>query len=399
MDGKKSKYSQGFVRKRGTNWQAVISWQEDGTQKSIAKSTGIKCEENSNRGKASAEAFLRAWRDELVRTEEEAQTTSRTSFIEYVRDFIAMKESMKTVEATTIVGYTSSMKQLLGSPIANKPISEITSRDIEEWERMLVEQGLSPATISHTHVFMKQVMSKAKKRGDVVENPFDDVDAPKRVAKPINALDKDGIKKLNAALDIYTDDAAFVLAVRLALMTGMRQGEICALRWKDIDLERNEIHVAYALKRVRGTYVLGSPKTQKSSRIIPVGPMLAAELAEHLEKSKLACAQLDTPWLDDNYVVGSPIDGSFFNAHILSRKWHIFSRMIGLTGTQNEGVRFHDLRHTFATHAIASGQDVKTVSVILGHANAAMTLNIYSDALEDSKRQSMDALDSILSAA
>lgn len=61
-------------------------------------------------------------------------------------------------------------------------------------------------------------------------------------------------------------------------------------------------------------------------------------------------------------------------------------------------MRFHDLRHTFATHAITSGQDVKTVSAILGHANAAMTLNIYSDALADSKRTIMDMLDSVFSA-
>lgn len=368
-------------------------------QKSVAKSTGIKCEKSGNRGKTLAEDFLRSWRDELVRTEDEQKTHSKTPFIEYVKDFINMKEAMGAVEHTTIVGYTSHMKQLLGSPIAEMPISQITSRDIEDWERMLVEQELAPATISHAHVFMKQVMGKAVKRGDIAKNPFDDVDAPKRKAKPVNALDKEGIRKLNAALDGYKDDAAFVVAVRLALMTGMRQGEICALRWRDIDFARNELHVSYALKRLKGKFVLGSPKTQNSVRTIPFGKVLANALEDLLVKSKQKCEELDVPWTNDNFVIGSPIDGTFYNGHILGRKWHMFSRLVGLTGTQTEGVRFHDLRHTFATHAIASGQDVKTVSVILGHANAAMTLNIYSDALEDSKRQSMDVLDGILSVA
>ena len=181
-------------------------------------------------------------------------------------------------------------------------------------------------------------------------------------------------------------------------MTGMRQGEICALRWKDIDEKRREIHITHSLKRVNGRYKLGSPKTENSIRTIPYGNELSKALGERRRAAERECAALDTRLSDDSYVVGSPIDGRFYSPQVLGKNWHTFSRICGLKGTQNQGVRFHDLRHTFATHAIASGQDVKTVSAILGHANAAMTLNIYSDALADSKRTSMDMLDGVFSA-
>lgn len=391
-------YTKGFVRKHGGIWQAVICWQENGKQHRISKSTGIECMANGNRGKGAAEDFLRRWRDELVlEASRENAFSSSTPFIDYVSQFIRVREGNGKVEDTTLRTYYTHKKRLMGTALGNMPIKDITYRDIEEFEQDLLDDGLSSSTRSHIHVFLKQVLEKACRSGDLIANPFDLVDAPRRERKPINALDKSGIKKLNKNLAEY-EEGPFKLAVRLALMTGMRQGEICALRWKDIDEKRREIHITHSLKRVNGRYKLGSPKTENSIRTIPYGNELSKALGERRRAAERECAALDTRLSDDSYVVGSPIDGRFYSPQVLGKNWHTFSRICGLTGTQNQGVRFHDLRHTFATHAIASGQDVKTVSAILGHANAAMTLNIYSDALADSKRTSMDMLDGVFSA-
>jgi len=391
-------YTKGFVRKHYGVWQAVVCWQEDGKQFRISKSTNIECVPNSNRGKGAAEDFLRRWRDELVlEASQENAFSSSTPFIEYVSQFIKVREGNGKVEDTTLRTYYTHKKRLMGTALGDMPIKDITYRDIEDFEQDLLEEGLSSSTRSHIHVFLKQVLEKARRSGDLVANPFDLVDAPRRERKPINALDMEGIKKLNKKLSEY-EESPFKLAVRIALMTGMRQGEICALRWRDVDEKRREIHVTHSLKRVSGRYKLGSPKTENSIRTIPYGNELAKALETRRKAAKAECAELDAKLPDDAYVIGSPIDGRFYSPQVLGKNWHTFSRICGLKGTQNQGVRFHDLRHTFATHAIASGQDVKTVSAILGHANAAMTLNIYSDALADSKRTSMDMLDSVFSA-
>ena len=391
-------YSNGHVRKHKGTWQATISWQEDGSQHRMSKSTGIECSKDGNRGKGAAEEFLKRWRDELVLEDSRNLSANSTSpFIEYVKDYISIRETNGKVEDTTLRTYYTHRNRLAGTTLASIPINEITHKDIESFEEQLYLDGLSGSTRSHIHVFLKQVLEKARRCGDLASNPFDLVDAPKRTRKPINALDADGVKLLNSRLSDYVE-GPFRLAVKLALMTGMRQAEICALRWKDVDLEKREIHVVHALKRVGGLYKIGTPKTESSVRTIPFGKELARELTLRLDATKAKLAELDSAWNENLYVIGSPLDGSFYNPQVLGKNWHVFSRMCGLKGTQNEGVRFHDLRHTFATHAIASGQDVKTVSSILGHSNAAMTLNIYSDALADSKRVSMDRLDDLLSA-
>ena len=219
-------YTKGFVRKHGGIWQAVICWQENGKQHRISKSTGIECMANGNRGKGAAEDFLKRWRDELVlEASHENAFSSSTPFIDYVSQFIRVREGNGKVEDTTLRTYYTHKKRLMGTALGNMPIKDITYRDIEEFEQDLLDDGLSSSTRSHIHVFLKQVLEKARRSGDLIANPFDLVDAPRRERKPINALDKSGIKKLNKNLAEY-EEGPFKLAVRLALMTGMMPASI-----------------------------------------------------------------------------------------------------------------------------------------------------------------------------
>ena len=95
-------------------------------------------------------------------------------------------------------------------------------------------------------------------------------------------------------------------------------------------------------------------------------------------------------------MVGSAVESTWKSPQGLSQDWHQLARVLRLTGTQGRPPTFHDLRHTFATIAVSTGVDIKTVSVLLGHADPAMTLRVYADSLEDSKRAGMERLDGIL---
>jgi integrase len=103
-------------------------------------------------------------------------------------------------------------------------------------------------------------------------------------------------------------------------------------------------------------------------------------------------------WDEGLYVAGDAVTGAFGNPEVLGREWAALTAAEGWRGTQGEHVRFHDLRHTFATPAIANKMDVMTVASILGHRDVSTTLNVYAIALEESKRKTMDAVDGILSA-
>ena len=191
------------------------------------------------------------------------------------------------------------------------------------------------------------------------------------------------------------------MAVRLAIATGMRRGEICALRWQDIDLESSSptIHVVHALTQDKGFKLdtLKDPKGGDTTRDVPIGPKLQSWLKEHRSCQESELHQLDFAFDNSLYVVGNPLDKSFKKPEVLGREWRMLARAEGWKGSQGEPPRFHDLRHTFATLAIQDKvMDVMALSRILGHKDASMTLNIYADALEESKRNGMDAYDATL---
>ncbi|WP_322354139.1 site-specific integrase [Paratractidigestivibacter sp.] len=401
-------YANGCVAKNHGKWLAIITWQEDGKQRRMTKTTGVRCYEDkidektgkvkkNSTGKALAEAVLRAWRDELVAAESAGEEVrgSELTVREYVLSYIEDKERAGTVRDVTTKGYRTALGHLTGTGLGDARMADVTHREIMDWEQGLVEEGLAPATISHIHVFLKQVFAWARKVGDLAGNPFDLVEAPKRVAKPINALPPSEAKRLREALEGF-GPSPLATAVGLAMMTGMRQGEICALRWQDVDLEANIIHVNHALTRVSGRFELAAPKTATSRRTIPFGARLKQALVARKESMQADVAEFGGAWDEGQYVIGSALEGTWKNPQVLGKEWHQLARVLGLKGTQGAVPKFHDLRHSFATIMVASGADIKTVSVLLGHADPAMTLRVYADCLEDSKRAQMEKLDGML---
>ena len=402
-------YTKGFVRRdfKSNTWYAVLTWMEDGKQRRISKSTKVRCypdkqgaKTRDNRGKAKAEQFLARWRSELVA--EEARTEAETAIPSvgtplhlYARSYVEAKERSGKVAHTTIVGYRSHLRHLEGTELGETPVCKVTPKAVEEWEAMLAENGLAPTTRSHIHVFVKQVFGWGVRRGELARNPLDLVAAPKHPRKPVNSLNADGVKTMYESLE-GEGASGFATAAKLAVATGMRQGEICGLRWIDVDMQGRVIHIHHSLAREKGGHKLGAPKTATSVRSIPFGDGVAATLEARLEKMQGKCSVCGE-WDDALYVCGNPISGTPLNPQVLGREWRTFARIARLVGSQGEPPRFHDLRHTFATLAIAGKVDPKTVSSLLGHASIQMTMDVYADALGETKRTAMNELDSVLS--
>lgn len=315
------------------------------------------------------------------------------------------------VERSTAAEYSRLLDKLITPALGTVELDSLAPDAVQSWVNGLTE-SYSPVTVRKALVLLRSAMNQAVERDRLPKDPTRGVKPPKQGAPKPNALDERGRAKV--ARFVAVDPSAPVsIGISLALFMGMREGEICGLKWRYVDLDNGIVSVRETLghdtaKRKRDlkdgerqtndnrrTYVK-EPKTGGSVRDIPVPPILLEALRQRkadMTAERIALgAGAD---LTDVYVLGSA-DGSFMQPNYLAKKWRAAAEALELVGTQGKRPTFHDLRHTFATAAIAHGVDIKTVSSAMGHANAAMTMNTYADADPDAKRRGIQKLASAI---
>lgn len=248
----------------------------------------------------------------------------------------------------------------------------------------LTARGLSSSTVGKSFRLLKQCMAIAVRDEMLLRNPCDGVRPPRRekVRPGINALDSAERSRLKSLLASVEPDP-MVVGASIALYTGLRRGEVCGLRWRDVDLERGVLWVRKAIGVADGRTYLKDSKTGHD-RDVALPATLVATLREWRRD----------PRSGEVYVVGR--GDRWADPSVLGREWGMFAKLNGVRGTEGRLCTFHDLRHTWATAAVAAGIDIKTVSSNLGHANAAMTLNIYASADPEAKRRAAEVMDGVI---
>ena len=402
------------MAKHNGKWRAYLEYTEPGSKRRrITMTTSVKCYDDvidpttgevlkrDNRGKGQAELALQKWRTELIEKEaREPEATpnhmsagAETSLYEYSSEYL----SHHHVKATTLDGYRAALRRLAGTEAGNTPLKFLTAKDIKRWESDMYSDGLTQTTVAHYHAFVAQVIKFAVAVGDLTRNPLGAMKAPRRKPKPVNSLNPATAKSVISVLDSL-GATPLSIGARLGLMCGLRRGEICALRWQDVDLEHHVLHINHALTKDRG-YRLDTPKDPEggdATREIPIGRKLEGWLARRREEMRSSLEELSGIWSDELYVIGNPLNGKPQNPDVLGREWKILATLNKWAGTQGQIVTLHDLRHSFATLCVANHMDIMCLASILGHRDASITLNIYSIALEQPKRASMERMDLIL---
>jgi integrase len=170
----------------------------------------------------------------------------------------------------------------------------------------------------------------------------------------------------------------------------MRQAELLGLRWRDINIDMLSISVSQVLYKRRGVYTFKEPKTEHSRRRICMTAKLALYLREYRKERENIYLERDQILGLDSLVFANP-DGTPFNPSVLSHDFQRFVKRIGLAG-----VRFHDLRHSFASLMLLQGANPKVISEALGHASVGFTLQVYSHIIEGMQANAMTLLDKIL---
>lgn len=273
--------------------------------------------------------------------------------------------------------------------IADLPISDLKSLKIQEFYNSLIKEKITPNTVKKAHKLLRQFFNYAEKEGYIIKNPCINTTLPKK-KKEINNIIGDRKNKFQyfsedevKELLILFKNTRYENVIKFALGTGMRKGEILGLQWKDIDFENKEIHVIHNLSYIASiddngartyTTVLQTPKSENSIRIIPMSNKIY-DLLNSLDKNS-------------DYVFSSR--GSHFDIKWTEKFW-----TKTLKGTNLEGKKFHDLRHTFATMLLLNGANLIQLKELLGHSSVKIT-EIYLDVLPKSKQEIVNKIDYLL---
>jgi integrase len=385
------KYTSAMLRevksKSGKRWKGILKYKDDGGKwRQVAKTFGADV-----RTKTAANKALQQWRDQMERdAEKQGLPSADTTVSEYVTAYIDTIEAAGTVRPSAISDYRTSCKRI-SEGIGDVKLADLTPAMIQAWEAKLLKSGKSVNTVLKYHRLLNSVCKHAISVRDLDWNPCTAVKKPKRVAPSPNSLDANQHARLSATLNVMGATPT-VTAATIALYTGMREGEICGLKWKCYDAKSGIIHVERAIAKAGGKKYETTPKTEAGRRDIPVHPDLADMLSRRRERMvnelQEAGITLNDAEFGELYVCGA-IDGRYLDTTILSRSWKSLAESFELMGTQGRRVTFHDLRHSFATRAIANGADVKAVAAVLGHADAHVTLNVYADADKESKARAV----------
>ena len=236
--------------------------------------------------------------------------------------------------------------------------------------------GLSPLTVQHIHRLLRKALHQAVRWEIIEKNPADGVEAPRVQRKEMVALDRDGLAALLRALR----GTKLYLPTLLAATTGMRRGEILALRWSDVDLQAGTLRVARSLEQTAAGLNFKEPKSRYSKRTISLANATVDALKTHR-------ATHDTG--PDGLVVCRP-DGTPYPPNQLSAEFHRAAHGNGFA------VRFHDLRHTHASNLLRDGVPVNVVSRRLGHAEPSITLNVYSHVLPGMQEEAAAKVDAMM---
>ena len=231
--------------------------------------------------------------------------------------------------------------------------------------------------------------------GLVPENPCKRAEAPKAEEIDVQALEElDVAKLLNALQDAPTQ---FSVITQLALFTGARRGEICGLRWSDVDLDAGTISIERTLQYIPGKGTMfTSPKTKRSRRCIKIGPDCVQLLQEYRKHQKAERFKIGSEWMRKVEIEGKTVEND-----LLFTKWNgapidpktVTTWFPGFLAAHNlPPVHFHSLRHTNASLLIAAHVPVTAVSGRLGHAKTSTTTDIYAGFIRSADAAAADAL-------
>lgn len=300
----------------------------------------------------------------------------------------------RLVRPRTYERYREAVYLHLIPALGQHQLQKLTVQHLQMFYTLKEQAGLAPATIIYYHSVLHNALNTAVKRGLLARNVCDLADPPRKQRYEIQLLTEEQAKKLLVAIRGHKWEALYMLA----LVTGLRRGEILGLKWQDINIVGGTLQVRRILSRVPTqtperphVYVEAEPKTKRSRRSVVIASFALDTLIQHKVHQLEAKYKAGTEWQEHDYVFCTSLGKPLNPNHVVEELKKLLERA-GLPE-----IRFHDLRHSAATLLLSAKIHPKIVQEILGHTQISTTMDIYSHVLPGMQEEAMHTLHNVLS--
>ena len=380
MANKRRPQGDGTIRKRSDGrWEAriIVGHKNDGSP--MYKSAFAKTQKSALK---QLHQLIELYRD--VDLTEDCRMTLGEWLDKWLDEYMIF-----TIRESTLDSYRAMVKNQVKPFIGSKQISSLTTADMQKFYNKIKKEGrvrehpihgktLADSMVRGVHMMLHEALDTAVKERLIAKNPTNGTTVPKCNYPEKQIL---GDNQLETFLEAIKGHEYWCDFFYVEVMTGLRRGEICGLKWQDINFEENKLQVKRSVSVKKGGGVsIGETKTETGVRSILMPPSVAEVLQNRKQRAI-------TEWVFPNFMhPEQPISPA-----TAYRKLKIILKHAGLPL-----IRFHDLRHTFATHATHGGVDPKTLGGILGHTNASFTLDTYTHVTSDMQKAASNIVGNIM---
>lgn len=311
---------------------------------------------------------------------------SRQTVEQYLASWLEAKRP--SLKASTFAVYAGRVRVHINPVIGRVKLSALTAQHVQQVMTVCQSKGLSGKTANEVYSELHQALRSAERLGLVARAVSERVSRPRGASRDMRPLSPEETNRFLEAARGHWLEPLF----RLALTTGMRRGELLALRWRDVDLAGKRLAVVATMGYVRGEPVYTAPKTRRSRRQIALASEMVEALRAHRHQQLTWRLKAGAAWQGDAYdaVFGDELG---FPLRVGRVVWQ-YKRLLAEAGLPS--IRFHDLRHTCATLLLSRGIHPKVVSELLGHATVSMTLDRYSHVLPHMQDDAARAIGDVL---
>lgn len=357
-------------RKKGKVWQARLKYKDfDGKWRETSKILP-NCS-----GKKEAKKLAKEWFDEMNEASSLSPTFNKDKTVsEVIINYMNYQLQNGEIEQSTYHNRAYVIAGLVEPYIGDISFISLDRISIMNWLSKLNSKGLSQGTIGIAFYTVKKTYNYYYGIGELTKNPFSGVKPPKTNNPKTTHLTKEQMEHFISCLE--NEKPKFRMACYLAFYAGLRRGEICGLRWRDIDFDLGVISINSAVG-IGDTNYTKQPKNRTSIRTFPIVPQLLKELKENKEEPNY-------------FVIGNKTD--YLTPAVLG---HYFKRFVdanNIIDAYGKPITLHSLRHNLGAVGIASGMDIASLSKMMGHSSRAMTLDTYGDATKDAMIVATDKL-------
>lgn len=359
------------LKRIGKPWQARAKYKDaEGNWKETSKMLP------NAKGKKEAIQMAREWLAALNAEADKIPNAEHLSTIDEIFNaYLQYQLGTGLIEKSTYSSNIHTYNQYIKPYLGDYVFAFIDRTVINSWITKLYQAGLSQNTIHTTYATLKKVYNYYYNSGELKNDPFKGVKMPKKGEPKVTHLTNEQMDDVLSAVYLnYKQNDPMYIGILLAFYAGLRRGEICGLRWNDIDLTKKTITVRSAVgvsETGSGDYTK-DPKNKSSNRTFPILPQLEEALTAYK-----ALINPQEHW----FVVGTK--EQFMHPQHFNRLFAQFVTKNNLVDAYGQKITPHSLRHNFATMGIRAGMDIASLSLIMGHASRAMTLDTYGDANAD----------------